>query len=314
MFSGLSGRKTVASAGEIVRALPIILVMSLAGCVDTPATSDSASGSAVKSALSEPPVRIVSRHPSATEVVLALGESRRLWARTNFDTDPRLFTLPSLGSSLTPTLEAVVGQRPDLIIVCASASHGGRSIERLRELKELVLTASIQTIHDIEWTRRLGDNFGIPNRADSVVIALGAQLDAIRARYAGCERVTAMYVLWPDPPQTAGPETYATEVMEVAGAVNVFADLNQQWSEVSMEEIVTRAPEFLILPSPEREPDLDHKELAKRPDWANVPTAGQGRILSVEGDLFNRPGSRVAEAAATLAALLDAGMQGRCGS
>src|SRR5439155_12135950 len=63
-----------------------------------------------------PAERIVSLVPSVTEILVALGAGDRLVARTEYDTDPTLARLPSVGGGLNPSLERLTVLRPDLVV------------------------------------------------------------------------------------------------------------------------------------------------------------------------------------------------------
>ena len=65
--------------------------------------------------LENPPLRIVSLIPSVTETILALGAADRLVARSDFDTDPALAHLQSVGQGLTPSLEELTMLQPDAL-------------------------------------------------------------------------------------------------------------------------------------------------------------------------------------------------------
>ena len=67
-------------------------------------------------ALAQPAQRIVSLMPTVTDLVIALGRANVLIARTDFDADPRIADLPSIGGGLTPSVEWLAAQRPDLVI------------------------------------------------------------------------------------------------------------------------------------------------------------------------------------------------------
>lgn len=290
-----------------------------ASCGDTPATNrtpskvDSNVASAAATPASSAPQRVLSLYPSATEIVVQLGGAGWLVARTDFDVDPRLAHLPSLGPTLTPSLEAVVALRPDLVIVASGTDIGGGSIGRLRELGVPLEVVDIQTIQDVfDSTRRIGIILGVPGRSDSAAAQMETELARTRERHDDCTPIRALFVLWPDPPRTAGPGTYVDELILIAGARNVFHDIRGQWAEPAIEEIVRRNPDILILPGAPRGPPLTAASLARRVGWRDLRAVREGRVLEVEGDLFNRPGARVAEAARTLGRLFDAAFEGRC--
>jgi iron complex transport system substrate-binding protein len=50
-----------------------------------------------------------------------------------------------------------------------------------------------------------------------------------------------------DPPFTAGGRTVLTDLVERAGGHNVFADLATDWTNVSWEAVVARAPELVVI-------------------------------------------------------------------
>jgi iron complex transport system substrate-binding protein len=316
MFSGSRSAAFYSDLRQLAAVVSLAVVLwVLPACTDrSPPPEPHASLTATADAPAAlPPRRLVSLYPSITEIIIQLGEADRLVARTGFDRDPRLAHLPSLGPTLTPSLEAVVALRPDLVIVASSVNLGGRSIEKLNDLGVPLEVAEIQTIQDVlDWTRRMGTLLAVPERADSAADALETELARIRARYHDCTLTTAMFVLWPDPPRTAGPGTYADEVIRAAGAQNAFHDVPVQWPDASLEEIVRRDPDVLILPAPPRGPPFTAASLATRVGWRDLTAVREGRVLEVEGDLFNRPGARVAEAARTLGRLIDSEIEGRC--
>ncbi|MGW8265204.1 MAG: ABC transporter substrate-binding protein, partial [Longimicrobiales bacterium] len=67
-------------------------------------------------ALGEPPRRIVSLVPSASEILLSLGAFDRIVGRTDFDTAAVFRSLPSVGGGLHPNMEAILALEPDLVI------------------------------------------------------------------------------------------------------------------------------------------------------------------------------------------------------
>src|SRR5262245_53944713 len=60
--------------------------------------------------------RVLSLLPAATEVLVAIGAQERLVARTDYDDSPLLSNISSLGRSLEPSAESVLGLRPDLVV------------------------------------------------------------------------------------------------------------------------------------------------------------------------------------------------------
>ncbi len=252
-------------------------------------------------ALAAPARRVFSVIPSLTESVTALDPGV-LVARTRFDRAPALAHLPSLGGTIQPNLEALAGLRPDLVITWADASQ--RAVgERVDALGIPVYRAEVQTIADVRGhLRRLGTLLGRTARAAALVDSLDLALEDVAAAARGRELVDVYYSVWHDPPQTTGPGTFIDEVIEYSGGRNIFADAGRSWPRVSIEAILRRDPDVLVIAR--HAPDAPGAPWLEAPGWRELRAVREGRYLMVDGDLFNRPGPRVAEAASQLARFL----------
>jgi iron complex transport system substrate-binding protein len=253
--------------------------------------------------LEHPPQRIISLIPSVTETILALGAGDRLVARSDFDTDLALAHLPTVGQGLTPSLEQLTMLQPELVI--AWPDNASRSvIARLADLGVIIYTPQIQTLADIErTTRELGDMLGLEIAAASLIATVDAELDAIRQAVADREQPTVFYVVWYAPPTTTGTGTYVHELIEIAGGRNIFEDATGLWPTVSLEEVVNRQPD-IVLVSQTEEIRVNIEQLRAAPGWRDLQAVRDGRALQIDADLYNRPGPRVIEAARQLAHLL----------
>lgn len=270
----------------------LILVLAAGACVDRG-----------REGRTGPARRVVSLIPSATETIIALGAADRLVARTDFDSDPSLSDLPSLGGGLTPSIEAVAMLEPDLVV--AWPDNMSRSVTaQLADLGVDVYSPAIQNLDDIyASTRELGRRLGLAAAADSLVRSLRGELAATGVRVAGRERPGVIYLVWHDPPTTVGPGTFMNELIEIAGGRNLFADAPSMWPQVSLEEVVRRQPELIVIPAGE-DRSLSLEQLRTAVGWRDLAAVREGRVAEVDAELFNRPGPRVADAARALARIL----------
>ena len=148
-------------------------------------------------------------------------------------------------------------------------------------------------------------NLGRLTARDSAAGALAAQLrgelDAVRRSVAGRPRPRVFYVVFNDPPMTAGPNTFITQLIGVAGGESIFPDVRQPWPTVAMEEIVRRAPDLVVVPQGEFATNA-LAQLRERAGWRDVGAVRAGRVVAVPANLLNRPGPHIGEAARTLRA------------
>jgi len=271
--------------------------------------ADSASSSAAISAVDDagqplrmaaPARHIVSLIPSATETLLAIGAGDRLAGRTDFDTGPGLDSVPSVGGGMDPSLEALAALKPDLVLGWKSANdHGLR--DRLRALGIPFFAVHAEDTTDVYRTiRNLGVLTARTRAADSLSASLRRELVALHASVEGRGTPSVFFLVWNDPPMTAGPETFISQMLGVAGGANVFGDQAQLWPNVSMEEIVRRDPDWLVLPQGEKGGAHDVAQLRAATGWRELRAMKTGRTLTLPADLVNRPGPRMAQAARRL--------------
>lgn len=249
------------------------------------------------------PQRIISLIPSATETIMALGAGDRLVARTDYDIDPLLAHLPTLGGGLTPSLEQLTLLDPDLVV--AWPDNLSRSLSgRLGDLGITLYMPQAQSLEDVyKTTRELGRILDRQAAADSLNRDIRMSLAQLASETAELERPGVFYVVWHDPPTAAGPGTYIHELIEIAGGQNIFFDAPALWPQVSMEEVVRRNPDILIFPHGEG-PSLEVAQLQRMVGWRDLEAVRQGRVVTVDAYLFNRPGPRVVEAARRLADII----------
>ena len=253
--------------------------------------------------LDSPAARVVSLVPSVTDILLALDLDDRLIARTEYDTDERLASLPSVGPGLTPNIEWLAARAPDLVIAWRDV-EGRALVERLADLGIPVYASRLEDIGTALTTiTRVGALLGEAARADSLRASIEARLDSVRLAAPADGRPSVLYLVGGDPPYAPGPGTFVHELIELAGGVNLLADLADGWHSVSVEEVVRRDPDVIVIPVHDAEAGSADR-LAQRPGWRDLPAVRAGRIHEVDGELFGRPGPRLDEAAAALADLL----------
>jgi iron complex transport system substrate-binding protein len=296
----------------MLRSSAAALLAVAASCVEAPAPHAAPgiieviddAGRTVR--LDAPATRIISLIPAQTEVVAALGGVERLLARTRWDTDPRLAHLPSLGDALTPSVEWIVAQRPDLVIAWADAD-ARTTVQQLSEAGVTVYSSRVESLDEIDaMIARIGVLLGRADAADSLIAHIDAQLDSVRAAVAGRARPDVLYLIEEDPAMAAGAGTFAGQLVEVAGGRNVFADLPQFYPQVSLEEILRRDPDLIIRPT--TRPGTGRlAALRARPGWRELRAVRDGHVHEIDVDLYNRPGITVGRAARGLAHIIHRG-------
>jgi iron complex transport system substrate-binding protein len=255
-------------------------------------------------ALAAPAERIVSLAPASTEILFALGLGPRVVGRTRFgDWPPAARAVPSVGDGIAPNVEAVVGRLPDLVLLYASAANRP-ALDRLAALGVPTAVLKLDRSSDVRRAARtMARLVGDSAAADTFIARFDSSLAAVAARSARARgrRVRVYVDAWASPPMTVGRGSYLSEVIRAAGAENVFDDLGASSATVSLETIVARDPDVVLVLAADT---LHPPDLARRPGWRAVRAVREGRVLVVDAGFYGRPSPRMPEAAADLAARL----------
>jgi iron complex transport system substrate-binding protein len=224
------------------------------------------------------PLRIVSLVPSATEALLEMGVANHLVGRTDYDRVPELAGLPSVGGGLQPNLEILVSLDLDLVIRFAGESDLATA-ERLTTLGIPHFAVQPDGIEDVlTIIGNLGRIMGASDAADSMLREIRAALSDVARRVAELPEPRVVYLLGGDPPWVAGPGTYIDELMTVAGGKNVFDDLGPLYAPVSMEALLDRELDLILLSEGLTPPSLlAHVRSAVLPGSVEIPGPGLGQ-------------------------------------
>jgi iron complex transport system substrate-binding protein len=266
---------------------------------DTVTVTDGAGRSVL---VSRPARRVIPLMPSVTEWIIAMGGSGRLVARTDFDDDPAVAALPSVGGGLTPSVEWMAARRPDLVVAWPDAPSRSL-VARLEQLGIPVYTAPSETVEEgLRTARDLGTILGLEAASADAVAEVEAGLEAVSAAVADQDRRKVLFLIGLDPLIAAGPGTFVDQLLRRAGGDNVLADLDVRWPQLSLEEVLRRTPDVIVVASAGEHRPID--ALRDRPGWRDLPAVRAGRVYAVDPDRVNRPGPGMDEAAAALARLI----------
>jgi iron complex transport system substrate-binding protein len=286
---------------RVLRAFALLLAF---GCRQAPrvATDSLVDDAGVPFSLPAPPTRIVSLIPATTELVFALDAGDRLVGRTSWcDYPAEAAAVPDLGNGIGPNIEAVVAAKPDLVLLYKSGANRAAA-ERFRSLGIPAIELATDRMEDFDRiTRLLGAALGKPAEAESLVVRTARDLEAATGSpVLPSSRPSVFILAWDRPVMTLGRGSFLSEILERAGARNIFDDLPSSSAPVSIEAVVARDPDYILTSSP------GDPAIASRPEWRSVRAVRDRRFLRVTGSEFNRPSPRIGSAVRQLAATLRA--------
>ena len=251
-------------------------------------------------ALERPARRIVSLAPGLTELLFAIGAGDRVVGRTRWgDYPPEVVHIPSVGDGLDPNVEMIAARRPDLVAFYASPSNA-TAIEQLEQLG--ISTVSLRTdgLADLARAARLlGRLTGDSAAADSMATWLEREVGMLESTRPGGVIPAVLILAWDNPPIVIGGASFLSEIVELAGGHNAFADVDLASLPVSIEAIVQRNPDIVLITS-----DSGVPSWANRSEWRAVAAVRARRFVVAPGSEFGRPSFRAPDAVGRLRAAL----------
>jgi iron complex transport system substrate-binding protein len=226
------------------------------------------------------PHRVVCLVPSVTNTVFALGSGDDVVAVSDYTTHPPEATKkPSIGGLVKPSIETILSFHPDLVL---GTSIPGAT-ETAAQLQNVGVPVYLVDPHGLSGILRSIDSVGEAlNRAPQAAAlnaSLRKRIEAVKARAAGKPAPKVLVPVWYDPIITIGKNAFISQIVETAGARSITDDLLTDWPEVSMETVVTRAPDALVLI---RGGKISIEMLRNRPGWSSLPAIQAGRIYYVD--------------------------------
>lgn len=277
-----------------MRSRLLVLLLFALACREPQAPATVTDGMGRSVVLPKRIARVVSLAPNLTEMAFAVGAGAKIVGTddySNFPAEAR--RLPKVGG-MQPNLEKILALRPDLVLASSEGNHPNLA-PALAAAKIELYVVRTDRLHEIAPAmKRLGDMLGGP-ATDAAVRTLEQDIAAQRRTRATKPRV--MFAVWTDPLYVGGRETFTDDVLQLTGAQNAVQVTG--WPQYSLESFVAEPPELIVYP---RGAVTQQQIDALR---ARVPSV-HAEIVPVDEDIFQRPGPRVAQAARTLNAILDA--------
>lgn len=226
------------------------------------------------------PHRLVCLAPSITDTVYELGSGAEIAGITDYTKyPPEALQKPSVGGVINPSLEKLASLGPDLVLAIGDLN----SSDLIRSIQQLGFPVFVIQPHGIEGIYRsiqsLGEAINQHQNAASLIARLHDRERAVRARVAGTNSPSVFFLLWPDPIITAGRGAFVTELITIAGATSITRDLPNEWPRISMETLIARQPDYVLLVQGSA---VTLEALGKQSVWRNLNAIEKGRVLYVD--------------------------------
>jgi iron complex transport system substrate-binding protein len=247
----------------------------------------------------DPPLRIVSLTPGATEMLFAAGAGTQVIATVEYsDEPPAARRLARIGDVAAVDMERLVSLRPDVVVAWPAGGNPAQR-EKIARLNIPVYEQQVVRLTDLPVSvRRLGALAGTGAAAERAAHDIEARLAALTRTYGagagGAGKLpTVLLQVWNRPIYTVGGQHLMSDALSICGARNVFADLPEAGPVVDTEAVIARDPDIIIAAAP---PGEGAAWLADWKRFATLAAVRNGRLVVFEDQALSRLGPSVIDA------------------
>ncbi len=279
--------------GEICNFFLLILLFLFIGSNSYGANFTDEVGRKVE--LLAPPQRLVSVAPSVTEVLFALGLGERVVGVSTYcNYPPEALKKEKVGGYITPSVEKIIALRPDLVIGTADGDLKSL-VNKLASLGIPVYITNPRSVSGVITSiLHIGEVTFSQLAAKRVVDSMERKMETVREKVQGRPRLRVLHVLAYDPLISSGKGTFGDDLIRLAGGTNVAQSAQGKHPRYSMEEMIARNPEVIILSSMKsKDPLADQRQWWER--WKEISAVRFGRIYVIDSDLIHRPSPRIVD-------------------
>ncbi len=235
--------------------------------------------------------RIVSLAPSITESLYALALDSLLVGVTTYCNYPgEAQKKTRVGDLLTPSVEMIISLKPDVVLMSVEGNTR-HTYDKLLNLGVNVFVTNPKNMDGVlSSITKLGALLSAEDRSAKVVEELRAKGQSVNHDTSGQSRPGVLFLISMEPLIAIGAESFIGEILTRAGCRNIGAVFSGSYPVVSREEVLRQSPDIVFVSS-----DLGTSEsalLARFPEWRSIPAIKDHFVVTVNGDMFMRPGPR----------------------
>lgn len=251
-----------------------------------------------------PPKRLIALAPNLTEILYALGLGDRVVGVTNHCNYPPEASLkPKVGSYIHLNVEQIINLSPDLVIGTVDGNER-YVLDLLEQARIKVFFVNPRDVRQaIETIFTVGLVCGVPERARQISGQLTKRVDRVVEATSAGKRPLVFLQIHIQPIMTVNRNTVHHDLIHLAGGENMAADEPVTYPRISLEEVIRRKPEVILISSMEREGRFE-KARQDWLQWTSIPAVQKGRVHLIDSDLIDRASPRVVDGLEIMAKLL----------
>jgi iron complex transport system substrate-binding protein len=249
--------------------------------------------------------KVVSLAPGITEIIFALGQGGKLVGVTKFcDYPAAAKKISKIGGFLDINVEALVALSPDIVLTYPE--HAAK-LKFLQERARIVTVQHGRLADLLQSILDIGRALGSENEARRLVDSIQEKMRVVAARVRGRKKVRTLLIAGRSAGELKnmyiiGKKDFINDLLEIAGGVNAY-DGEVDYPNISLESAIYLNPQFIFEISAHYEGIADEKIFDLWRPYRMIAAVAQGQIRIIKDSFWLRPGPRVGQIAAELAAI-----------
>ncbi|MBS1999513.1 MAG: ABC transporter substrate-binding protein [Cyanobacteria bacterium SZAS LIN-2] len=254
--------------------------------------------------------RLISLAPSNTELLCTIGAKSEIIGVCSFCDYPQdVSGINKVGTFVSANMERLCRLKPDYVLLVSGQEMLAAQLAH-NHFKTLILDNShlanigknLKKLGEISGKAKEADNaaknfdLALQNLGD--ILPRKDQRDATEKQKAP----SVFYCVWPQPLMTAGRDSFLNEVITACGGINIAGDVPASYPRYSMEQLILKNPDVIILPYEAR-----GQSFLTRAPWTMLKAVKEKRLYYLpdqKHDTLSRPTIRVLSGIAWLATIL----------
>ncbi len=229
-------------------------------------------------------IRLITLSPHLAELVVSAGALKNLVGVVSYSDFPtEVTTIQQVGDAFKLDFETIVSLQPDYILTW----KGGTPLAMLEKLKSLNLTiieTEITNLSDIPKTiSQIAELTQTQKQAQKSTAAFKQKLAAIKKQKHTPK--TAFIETYHQPLYTVSGKHWMSQAASLCGYSNIFNDLSQLSTTVTLESIILKNPQTII--------NIAKQEDNQWQKWQNLDAVKNNNIILIDPDYFSRPSMRL---------------------
>ena len=246
--------------------------------------------------------KYVSLSPHLTEILFDLGVGEQLVGTVEHSDYPAAAKdLAIIGNFHQLNIEAIVAYQPDIIFAWPDGNPQ-LQLDRLADLGLQIFESRPQNLQQlIDEIITIGNLVGKTQRATQLTDAMRYEARQISERFQAKQPMRVFYQIWHQPLRALGSDPWLNDLLSRCGAVNLFAHLPQAFPLVSIEAVLEKQPDIILLP--EANQHAANVELWQK--WPALSAVKNNNIATINADWLHRYTRRSIQGLSSLCESID---------